>query len=111
MSQTGTVLSEPLIRLNAADNVLIARESLSIGQQLCIGDATIRVRAQVTAGHKVAAYRIPRGAPIRKYDTVIGLAARDIEAGGPRHTHNVELIEFQRDPGLCLHVRPVPYVA
>ncbi|SFT92704.1 UxaA family hydrolase [Paraburkholderia aspalathi] len=111
MSQAGTVLSEPLIRLNAADNVLIARESLSIGQQLCIGEATIRIRAQVTAGHKVAAYRIPRGAPIRKYDTVIGLAARDIEAGDHVHTHNVELIDFERDPGFCLDVRPVEYVA
>ena len=48
MSQAGTVLSEPLIRLNAADNVLIARESLSIGQQLCIGEATIQIgRAHV----------------------------------------------------------------
>jgi Altronate dehydratase len=111
MSQAGTVLSEPLIRLNAADNVLIARESLSIGQQLCIGEATIRIRAQVTAGHKVAACRIPRGAPIRKYDTVIGRAARDIEAGDHVHTHNVELIDFERDPGFCLDVRPVEYVA
>ena len=112
MSQAGEMMvNEPLIRLNAADNVLIAREALSIGQQLSIGDAAIRMRAQVAAGHKVAAQHIPRGAAIRKYDTVIGRAARDIEAGDHVHTHNVELIDFERDPGFCLDVRPVEYIA
>ena len=57
MSQAGeTMVNEPLIRLNAADNVLIAREALSIGQQLSIGDAAIRMRAQV-AGHVLAGPR------------------------------------------------------
>jgi altronate hydrolase len=80
MSQASAVVNEPLIRLNAADNVLIAREALSIGQLLGLGDATIRMRAQVAAGHKVAAQRIPRGAAIRKYDTIIGAH----RGGGPR---------------------------
>lgn len=100
----------PLIRLKAADNVLIAREPLSIGQQVQTAASVVRLRAQVPAGHKVAAERIARGMPIRKYDTIIGLAARDIEAGEHVHTHNVELVDFERDPGFCRDVRPVAYV-
>ena len=79
--------SGPLIQLNAADNVLIAREGLSLGASLSINGATIRLRAQVPAGHKIAACRIAQGEAIRKYDTVIGCAARDIEAGEHVHTH------------------------
>ncbi|SAL21376.1 altronate dehydratase [Caballeronia udeis] len=100
----------PLIRLNGADNVLIAREALSLGRQVQLGNTVVRIRAQVPAGHKIAARAIARGEAIRKYDTVIGRAARDIEAGDHVHTHNIELIDFERDPGFGLDVRPVDYV-
>jgi altronate hydrolase len=100
--------ASPLIRLHASDNVLIARSALALGQEC--GEHGIRVRAQVPAGHKIAARRIPAGEPIRKYDTVIGVARRDIEAGEHVHTHNVELIDFDRDPGFGEDVRPVAYV-
>jgi altronate hydrolase len=100
--------ASPLIRLHASDNVLIARGALALGQEC--GEHGLRVRAQVPAGHKIAARRIPAGEPIRKYDTVIGVAKRDIEAGDHVHTHNVELIDFDRDPGFGEDVRPIAYV-
>jgi altronate hydrolase len=102
--------SGPLIRLNEADNILIAKDVLGLGQQIDIGGRIVRLRAQVAAGHKVAAQRIERGEKIRKYDTVIGLAARDIEAGEHVHTHNIEFVEYDRDPGFGLDVSPVEYV-
>ncbi|WP_163521238.1 UxaA family hydrolase, partial [Klebsiella michiganensis] len=71
---------------------------------------TVRLRAQVPAGHKIAARRIAQGEAIRKYDTIIGRAARDIAAGEHVHTHNVELIDYARDPGFGLDVRPVDYI-
>ncbi|WP_341316615.1 altronate dehydratase family protein [Paraburkholderia sp. IMGN_8] len=110
MLQANTAFTGPLIRLNEADNVLIARETLAIGQLLRFGDMELRMRAQVSPGHKVAATRILRGQPIRKYDTVIGRASRDIEVGEHVHSHNIELIDFERDPGFCQDVRPVDYV-
>jgi altronate hydrolase len=110
MLQANAAFTGPLIRLNEADNVLIARETLALGRSLQLGGTTLRMRAQVAAGHKVAAARIPRGQPIRKYDTVIGRAARDIEAGEHVHSHNIELIDFERDPGFCQDVRPFDYV-
>lgn len=58
----------------------------------------------------MAAQRIERGEKIRKYDTVIGLAARDIEAGEHVHSHNIDFVEYDRDPGFGLDVSPVEYV-
>jgi altronate hydrolase len=110
MPQAIDAAMAPLIRLNDADNVLITREALTLGRQVQLGDTVVRIRAQVPAGHKIAANAIARGEAIRKYDTVIGRAARDIEAGDHVHTHNIELIDFERDPGFGLDVRPVDYV-
>ena len=97
-----------LIRLHANDNVLIARAPLALGQPL--PELGLRLRAQVPAGHKIAARRIAAGEPVRKYDTVIGAAARDIEAGEHVHSHNIVLIDFDRDPGFGMDVRPVDYL-
>ncbi|MEN3295414.1 MAG: altronate hydrolase, partial [Burkholderiales bacterium] len=102
--------SRPLIRLHEADNVLIAREPLALGQQIEVCGTAVRMRAQIPGGHKVAAARIGRGEQVRKYDTVIGLASRDIEPGDHVHSHNIEFIEYDRDPGFGLDVRPVDYV-
>ena len=98
----------PLIRLHANDNVLIAKQALALGQAL--PELGLRIRAQVPAGHKIAACALAEGTPIVKYDTVIGNAARAIEAGEHVHTHNVRLVDFERDPGFCQDVQPVDYV-
>ena len=53
-SQMNTVTDKhttrSLIRLHAADNVLIARAQLALGQQIDIAGATVRLRSQVPAG-------------------------------------------------------------
>ena len=99
----------PLIRLHENDNVLVARVPLELGQALGqLGGA--RVRAQVPAGHKIAASRIACGTPIRKLNTIIGVASRDIDAGEYVHGHNLTLVDYDRDPGFCLDVRPVDYL-
>ncbi len=105
--ERGAVIS-PLIRLHANDNVLVARQPIGLGQEL--PEFGLRMRAQVPAGHKIAARRIAAGEPVKKYDTVIGAAMRDIEAGEHVHSHNLEIIDFDRDPGFCEDVRPVDYV-
>lgn len=100
--------SNMLIRLHPEDNVLIAKVQIGIGQELPgIG---LKARAQVPAGHKISSRAISKGEVIRKYNTVIGLASRDIEAGDYVHTHNIQLVEFDRDPGFGLDVKPVDYL-
>ena len=105
---TSTPPASPLIRLHANDNVLIARAPIALGQEL--PGLGLRMRAQVPAGHKIAAQRIAAGERVKKYDTVIGAAMRDIEAGEHVHSHNLALIDFDRDPGFCEDVRPIDYV-
>ena len=105
--ERGAVIS-PLIRLHANDNVLVARQPLGLGQEL--PEFGLRMRAQVPAGHKIAARRIAAGEPVKKYDTVIGAAMRDIEAGEHVHSHNLAIVDFDRDPGFCEDVRPIDYV-
>ena len=97
-----------LIRLHANDNVLIARLPIALGQHC--PEFGLRTRAQVPAGHKIAARRIAEGEQVKKYDAVIGVAARDIEPGEHVHGHNLSLVDFDRDPGFCEDVRPVAYV-
>ncbi|WP_395703776.1 UxaA family hydrolase [Aquabacterium sp.] len=97
--------ASPLIRLHAADNVLVAREPLALGQVL--PEFGLRLRAQVPAGHKIAARRIAAGELVKKYDTVIGVATRDIEAGEHVHGHNLALPEGHRDPAFGADVKPV----
>ncbi|MBP8306463.1 MAG: UxaA family hydrolase, partial [Burkholderiaceae bacterium] len=104
-----TVTAAPLIRLHAGDNILVARENLALGAHL--PEFGLRLRAQVPAGHKIAAQAIGAGEAIRKYDTVIGFAARAIEAGEHVHTHNLRFEEFDRDPQFCTDVRPVAILA
>ncbi|MEY2685642.1 MAG: hypothetical protein RJA09_2787, partial [Pseudomonadota bacterium] len=98
----------PLIRLHANDNVLVVRHPLALGQEL--PEFGLRTKAQLPAGHKVAARRITAGEKVLKYNVVIGAATRDIDAGEHVHGHNVVLVDEYRDPGFGLDVRPVAYV-
>jgi altronate hydrolase len=95
----------PLIRLHPSDNVLVVRQPLPLGQDL--PEFGLRTRAQLPAGHKIAAYRINAGERVRKYNVVIGAATRDIEPGEHVHTHNLALWDEYRDPGFGLDVKPV----
>jgi altronate hydrolase len=103
-----TVNKSALIRLHAHDNVLVAKAAISIGQHLAEIDA--RARAQIPAGHKIASRFIKAGESILKYNAVIGIADRDIEAGDYVHSHNIRLVDFERDPGFGQDVQPIAYV-
>jgi altronate hydrolase len=99
------ITASPLIRLHAADNILVARQPIALGQAL--PEFGLKARAQVPAGHKIAARAIAQGEAVRKYDTVIGFALHDITAGEHVHTHNLRFEEFDRDPAFCADVKPV----
>ena len=98
----------PLLHLHPNDNVLVAKTVLALGQE--IPELGVRTRAQVPAGHKIAARRIAAGEQVKKYDTVIGVATRDLEPGDYVHSHNLQLVDYYRDPAFGTDVRPVDYV-
>lgn len=98
----------PLIRLHPSDNVLVVRHPLALGQEL--PEFGFKLKAQVPAGHKIAAQPIRQGERILKYNVVIGAATRDIAAGEHVHGHNMALVDEYRDPGFGLDVKPVDFV-
>ncbi len=98
----------PLIKLHSNDNVLVAKRVLSLGAHLAEFD--IRLRAQIPAGHKIAARAIAQGERILKYNTVIGAARRDIEPGEHVHSHNVEMVDDLKDHDFGADAKPVDFV-
>ncbi len=80
---------KPFIRLNANDNVVVARIALSVGAAASFEGGEIRVRQAVGAGHKIAVREIAEGAPVIKYGEVIGLARTAIHPGELVHVHNL----------------------
>src|SRR5947209_17598561 len=81
------------VRLSPNDNVVVAVDPIPEGAAA----AGATAKAGVMRGHKLAVARIDRGAPVRKYDQIIGFATAPIAPGEWVHTQNVEMHDFARD--------------
>jgi altronate hydrolase len=97
------------IRLNPADDVVIARVELPAGTEII--KEKIRTGVTVPAGHKVATREIKVGEPVRRYNQIIGFATQPIRPGDHVHVHNLAMGDFQRDYAFCADYKPVDYVA
>lgn len=95
------------IRLNPADNVVVARVDLLPGSEA----EGIAVRGPVPAGHKVATAPIGTGEAVRKYGQILGFATAAIARGEHVHTHNLAMGDFARDYAFGADARPTGYVA
>ena len=95
------------IRLNAADNVVVARADLKAGTPV----EGVTTTGAVPRGHKVATAAIAMGEAVRKYDQIIGFATADIAPGDHVHTHNIEFGDFDRDYAFGADARPTEFVA
>ena len=96
------------IRLHANDDVVIARQQLVSGTALL--DENVTVSGLIPPGHKVAARAIPAGAPVRRYNQIIGFAKRAIAPGEHVHLHNLAMGDFARDYAYGVDVKPTGYV-
>jgi altronate hydrolase len=103
MTATGALT----IRLNPADNVVVARADLLPGTE--VPGEGVAAREHVPAGHKIATRPIADGEPIRKYNQVIGFAQGDISPGSHVHVHNCVMHDFARDYAFCQDARPTEY--
>ena len=97
-----------IIRLDAADNVVIARVALAVGDS--IEDEGLVVCEAVEAGHKLASRPIRAGEPILKYNTVIGYAACDLAAGSYLHSHNVTFDDVEKDYAFSQRYVPTAHI-
>jgi altronate hydrolase len=99
----------PAIRIHAADNVVIARRQLLGGTVL--GEEGVTVVGLVPPGHKIATQAIAAGAPVRRYNQVIGHATQPIAPGQHVHTHNLAFASFEREHEFCAGATPTAPVA
>ncbi len=83
------------IRLHPSDNVVVALAEMSPGAE--VPEEGIVCRQPIPGGHKVATSVIEKGAAIRKYGEIIGVASSRIEVGEHVHTHNVGMIDVHRE--------------
>ena len=70
------------LRLNPADDVVIACRELEAGTNLLKENVVVRER--IPSGHKVATRAVARDSPVRRYNQIIGFATRRHRAGRPR---------------------------
>ena len=96
------------IRLHPADDVVIARQQLVGGTKLL--DEDVVVAGLVPPGHKVATRAIAAGAPVRRYNQIIGFASRAIAPGDHVHLHNLAMGTFDRDYAFGVDARPTDFV-
>jgi altronate hydrolase len=94
MAMADAPSASPVIRIHAADNVVIARRQLLGGT--AIASEGLTVAGLVPPGHKLATAAIAAGQPVRRYNQIIGSATQDIAPGQHVHTHNLAFSSFER---------------
>ncbi|HLF21314.1 MAG TPA: altronate dehydratase family protein [Aestuariivirga sp.] len=92
-----------MLRLNAADNVLVAIDVVDKG---ATAPEDIAARDRIMKGHKMAAAAIKAGEPVRKFGQIIGFAKSDIAKGDWVHEHNTGMADFARDYAFCKDAKP-----
>jgi altronate hydrolase len=88
---------------------VIARVDLPAGTEII--KENVRVAVAVPAGHKLATRDIAEGAPVRRYNQIIGFATRPIRAGEHVHVHNLGMANFERDYAFGKDYKPTDFVA
>jgi altronate hydrolase len=110
---------ELAIRLHPEDDVVIARMEIATGT--LVKTAKVTTLVTIPAGHKLAVRDIAQGAPVRRYNQIIGFATRTIKAGEHVHVHNIAMgaggdeggphpLLSARDYAFCSLKKPTEYV-
>ena len=96
------------VRLNAANNIVVARVDILPNTELS-GEG-VRTTQPIPAGHKVATRPIGQGEPVRKFNQIIGFAKADIAPGQHVHVQNCAMGDFERDYAIGADVRNIEMV-
>ena len=94
------------IRLNPADNIVIALRDLGSGS--VVPDVAAPLAGPVSRGHKIAARAVAEGENVIRYGQIIGVATRSIAAGEHIHSHNLGMGAHEQDYAHATEVRPLP---
>ena len=98
----------PTLRLHTSDNVILARMDLEPGTH--IPEEGLTCQERIPAGHKLATITIHPDEVVRKYGQIIGFATCAIAPGQHVHTHNLAVMDFDRDYAFCADTKPTEFV-
>jgi altronate hydrolase len=87
MTVIDTSAEVSMVRLNLADNVVVA--SARVPRGAMVAGEGVRAAEAIASGHKMATAAIAAGEAVLKYGQVIGSATTDIAAGAHVHVHNL----------------------
>ena len=90
------------LKLNAADNVVVAVDPVDLG----VTAAGVEALKRIPRGHKMAIVPIAKDQPIRKFGQIIGFATADIVPGDWVHEHNTGFHSFDRDYAFAQEAKP-----
>ena len=79
-----------VIQLNDNDNSVVALKDLAAGQIVTVKDKQIKLKENVSRGHKIAIHEIQPHELVIKYGYPIGHAMQTIAIGEHIHTHNTK---------------------
>jgi altronate hydrolase len=91
---SNTSQKQQFLRLNAADNIVVAIATAEKGTVTPEGIAAVE---RIGRGHKMATVAVAAGEPIRKFGQIIGFAKQNIAAGAWVHEHNIGMGELSHD--------------
>lgn len=79
-----------ILRINPADNLLVALRDLAAGESVSLDGKTWILKTAVGAKHKFADRDFAAGEPVKLFGVVVGKASQPIAAGELIHTHNIK---------------------
>ncbi len=83
-------MKQRILKVHAADNVVVALTDLQAGETVDYNGKSYTVKEFIAAKHKFAEVLIPAGHEIIMYGVLVGKAQSDIQAGGLLSTSNVK---------------------
>ena len=91
------------LKINPADNVVVAISNLAAGEVICDGDKEIVLKEDVPAGHKVTLKDFAEGEDVIKYGYPIGHVRSSVEAGKWINENQIQtnlsgLLEYTYNP-------------
>ena len=98
--------NQNVIRLNPADNLVIALVDLPAGAQP--GGLDVATIQAIPRGHKIATRPIAAGEQVIRYGQIIGQALSDIAPGAHIHSHNLGMGPHSDDYAIGSESHPLP---
>ena len=95
------------IAMHADDNVAIVANDGGLPAGTVFADG-LTLRDKVPQGHKLSLVDIAQGAPVRRYNVVIGTALRDIPAGSWVHERLLQMPQARSLEGLPMATAGAP---